>query len=314
MTSTFNSAKIIRAFTSSLSPNKSAVNVMAEVLHVSVDVAYRRLNGKVDITLDEAVKLCEYSSLSMDKVFELKENEVYFSHLNLYNPYDAVLSGELTSFINNHILNKKDDTLYLASAGFPVGYLFSEPNLIHFRRYHLLNDKTCFEMLKPFSIDRLRVHTVFNEELEKLYQGVDTCEFWCENTFSDLIGEIKYYKSLGLLSVEETKTLINDFKRLLHKMENFAEEGKKKLGGAFELYVVPYNISSSVYLSTCPERKICFLEMNFLDYAYTTNEDFCNKQKKWFKRLMNYSTCISKSNLKERRSFFEKVHEKLDGI
>lgn len=304
------SLKVIQSFVNSLSCNQIPAIVMSEVLDISVDIAYRRLNGKVPLTLDETVKLCQYAGLSLDDAIPLQEENVRFYRMSFSDTVSVKYLEELIALIKLQIRHCGTG-LFGASANFPIGSLFSQPRLMAFKLYHLENDKFSFANIKPFSLNNLpsnyKACLHYFKELSEIYDKLDTNEFWCKATFSAFLGEIKNYKQLGLLSPEDEQILLEDFERLLCTFERFAAEGKKNNMGNFYLYIVPYNITNSMYLSFSSENMISYMEMNLLDFAYTRNEKYCKKQQKWFEMLMNYSVCISKSNIKERKAFFKEL-------
>ena len=56
--------------------NSSLIEEIASVLQISYDASHRRVSSKSKFSIDETVKLCLHFSISMDKIFGGKENQV----------------------------------------------------------------------------------------------------------------------------------------------------------------------------------------------------------------------------------------------
>ena len=310
------SSKVLRSFIQLLHPNQKPANTIAQLLRISVNIAYRRLNGSVPLTLDEAVKLCTYVGMSLDEALELKnEKQVLFSRLEFFNPIDFSPLIAIKAFVEKNITRSKT-VFFGAFANISLGRILGYNNLVAFKLYHLQNDKTSFQNLKSYSFQKImpNAYLDFFKQLSLIYEELDSYEFWCEDTFTSFIGEVKYYKSLGLLSQEDEKILVGELKEMLQTVEDHAVAGTKNGKGHFGLYILNYNFTYTVYLTKDAEKSIFYAEMNLLDYVFTNNKYYCDQQKKWFEGLMNYSVCISESNMKDRRAFFAKLHKKIEEI
>ena len=51
--------------------NTSFVDEMADVLDIGYDAAYRRINLKTNLSLEESVKLAKHYNISLNKLFEV---------------------------------------------------------------------------------------------------------------------------------------------------------------------------------------------------------------------------------------------------
>ncbi len=64
---------------SKLPSHFSFVDEIALVLNISNDSAYRRIRGEKPIGLDEMYLLCSKYNVSVDQLFQLKNNTILFS-------------------------------------------------------------------------------------------------------------------------------------------------------------------------------------------------------------------------------------------
>jgi len=59
-----------------LPPNHSLVDVIADLLGIRTDAAYRRIRGDKPIDFEEAIKLCKHFQISMDLFANVKKELV----------------------------------------------------------------------------------------------------------------------------------------------------------------------------------------------------------------------------------------------
>src|SRR5512146_2238486 len=76
---------LFRRIKEKLPVEASLADVVAELLHVSNDSAYRRIRGETPLILEEAKILCEAFSISLDQMLNNKENTISFTAFNLNN-------------------------------------------------------------------------------------------------------------------------------------------------------------------------------------------------------------------------------------
>ena len=79
-----------------LPPGLTLVEAIAEVLHISQDSAYRRIRGETLLVLTEAKTLCHHYAVSLDQLFNLKENSVVFENFEL-----GQTASDVTAFLRS---------------------------------------------------------------------------------------------------------------------------------------------------------------------------------------------------------------------
>jgi hypothetical protein len=62
----------------SLPSHISLVDSIGDLLDISYDSVYRRIRGEKQLTLNELKKICSHYQLSLDQLFELKNETVLF--------------------------------------------------------------------------------------------------------------------------------------------------------------------------------------------------------------------------------------------
>jgi hypothetical protein len=160
----------------------------------------------------------------------------------------------------------------------------------------------------------LNPYSQFFARFPKLYEKANSSELWCKHTFSSFIESLTFYKELSLIPDEALSILKNNLHDLLKDAESFANEGNKGGGGRFELYLSPLTLANSIFLLDRNDKMTSFLKMYSINSIWTSNTLYCSEQKKWFEALINSSTKISGSGMKERKRFFEDIHNQVDNI
>ena len=317
MDATSLSRKILEAIKNIQETKYFPAELLSELLHISTDAAYRRLSGKVDLTLEEATKLCSKYNLSIDNLTSLSNKKISFDYFALFNEhftdsysvYLTALESSLQEVITTN------GNIFVAAADIPIGFLLRYPNLMSFKLY-------CWriDMVGPnkqvFFITKAEgnPYSQFFARFPKLYEQANSSELWCKHTFSSFIESLTFYRELGLIPDEALNILKNDLHNLLMDAENFANERNKGGGGRFELYLSPLPLANSIFLLDRNDKMTSFLKMYSINSIWTSNTLYCSEQKKWFEALINSSTKISGSGMKERKRFFEDIHKQVDSI
>ena len=98
--------KLIALIKQKIGKKDSVGLLIAEVLQVSTDSAYRRLRGEKVLSIHELGQLSRHFGISLDKLFEVTQKTVSFDYLSLD---DSSFSLELyLSSIRDSLLNLKN--------------------------------------------------------------------------------------------------------------------------------------------------------------------------------------------------------------
>jgi hypothetical protein len=311
------SKKILEAIKNVQETKYFPAELLSELLHISTDAAYRRLSGKVDLTLEEAAKLCSQYNLSIDNLTSLSNKKISFDYFALFNEYFTdsytVYLTALESSLQEVITT--NGNIFVAAADIPIGFLLRYPKLMAFKLYCWRNDMVGPNKQVLFTTKaELNPYSQFFSRFPKLYEKANSIELWCKQTFSSFIESLTFYKELSLIPDEALSILKNNLHDLLKDVESFANEGNKGGGGRFELYLSPLTLANSIFLLDRNDKMTSFLKMYSINSIWTSNTLYCSEQKKWFEALINSSTKISGSGMKERKRFFEDIHNQVDNI
>lgn len=119
---------------SSIPPNLSFVDEIAEVLNISNDSAYRRIRGEKEVTFDEIQKLSERFKISVDKILNLKNGSLNFSgHFIQHDTFNFL--NYLDDIYANlaYIESRCEKEIYYFSKDIPIFYYYMFPELAAFK-------------------------------------------------------------------------------------------------------------------------------------------------------------------------------------
>lgn len=308
---------VLDSIRKALNADQNIVEVLVDTLKISVDAAYRRINGKVSLTLEEAIKLCQNFKISIDGVASINSEKLLFD-------YFALFSEHYTSSYNKYLLSLETalneviackGKFYVAASDIPIGFIFRYPKLMAFKSYCWKNEMMISDNHEPFSLDiDPGPFQNFFSRFAKLYATIDSYEIWCTYTFESFIDTLKFYNDIEMIPVKELSILVNELQNLINDLEEFSRKGEKDAGGNLFLYIAPLNLSNSIFLLEKQDSMISFLKMYAINSIWTTNSLYCSEQKKWFEAMIDSSTLISGSNLKERKKYFDSIRLKINAI
>lgn len=299
----FNDIKTISTMQSSLPA------VIAEILNISIDSAYRRMRGETPLILPEIVKICDHfnASFSYGKNTSLN-NELKFYYKSLCNDRQPLvdLIGCLEDLQHNleRIQEDEESITYLTLTDIPILYLYKYRKLTNFRI------KVWFKEMTGRDITKTEGYQENFEKLlvilQKLYLQVKRnrhVEIWSNQTIDDLLGSINYHYQMGELRDEsETKELFEELNLFL---SNTYEEANSHTH--CEMYFSEMELSNGYMVSQGGMEKLSVIKLFSINSIITFDEVLFDDIKHWIDLIVNNSVLINKSNRKQRHLYFSNL-------
>jgi hypothetical protein len=300
-------------------------DAVSDILHVSVDSAYRRIRGETLLVLDEATELCRHFHLSLDQLLEMKSDNVMFRNVRIsnsiltYKQYLEGLQGQLKQLAGA----RKREVIYM-SKDLPIFHNFYFRPLIGFRYFfwmkaHLLHPdfqklKFSFEVL-PADIEQL------SNELTRTYAQIPSVEMWNIESINSTISQIEFSKDSGhFSSVSDVKKIYTALEESVLHMKAQAQHGVKFMPGEdysrkppnFRFFYNRVVLGDNTIMVTADGVRSVFINYGHLNYIMTNDEGFCNELHHDFENLIRRSTLISQSSEKQRNIFFHILLSKIN--
>lgn len=302
----------------------SLVDVVAELLNISTDSAYRRIRSEKPLTIDETVKLASHFHLSIDKLYENGSGSFLFGG-NLTNATDHVfekwMEGTLqqlqymNSFENKH--------LYYIAKDIPLMQQFFSPELTAFKSFFWRKSILHYEDLRgvKFSLQNINAyHLELAGKIVAVYNQIPSTDVWNIESINTTIRQIEFYRSANVFdTTEDLRLLYDSVCRLVNHIEKQAEYGKKFTvnaspllpGEAFNLFNNELILGDNTVFAELNNTKLAFLNHSVINFIWTKDERFCAHMADAIQNIMKKSTQLSVVGEKERTRFFNRVREKI---
>jgi len=292
---------------------------ISDVLSIERESANRRLNGKVQFTIQEMGKLCKKLGISLDYLMNDRNPNVLPS-LTTKIP----MTGHLDDLIvGMELETRKLETICLESV--ELGVAFSSIPLEFFLLYPTL-EKLMFYKWGYFHVgsseyddyslweipERLKK---INRHLMRINSKIKNRTYiWNPATVWSLAKEIKYFKSAHAINNKDIDYIKADLHKMLDNIESKAKMCTTQSDKKTEIYISIINHGINLcYFKT--ENNFYIASDGYfvsLDY-YDSHASFSNLQE-WITSMKKVSTLISGSGAMERRLFFEEQHNYIKDI
>jgi hypothetical protein len=302
----------------------SLADVVAELLHVSNDSAYRRIRGETPLVLEEAQILCEAFSLSLDQSLNSKENSVVFTAFNLNNE-NYSFKSYLKDILHNLKLVASFDQkeLIYLTKDFSIFHNFISRPLFAFRYFFWMKSILRHPDFVPlkFSLDILTQDIEdLGEEIVRTYNVIPSIEIWNTECVNSTISQIEYYREAGYFSSDSDVEKIYDALRgAIEHLRIEADTGCKFYPGEnpdfqktnFQFYYNRVVLGDNTIMTVVNGKKILYLNYDVLNYMVTQDENFCNDVYSKLQTLMRRATILSNVSEKQRNIFFNILLKKI---
>ena len=301
-------------------PQKPAlIEALMNLLSIEREAAYRRLRKDVMFPVEEMVKIAASWGISLDEIIGIPSNEVSFKTklLNYTTPSKQELESMQRTVRWCHSLSNIPDLEYLEacnkmsrslSSGFPF-----------LRRLELLNwmHQHGSENVLPFSQTAFTPPAAdLSTEYNRCMKNLATVSYiWDEMLFHHIVRNIRYFRSIDLISSEENELIKGDLYDFLDYMSKVAEKGCwLETGNKVNLYISHINIETNYSYFYSDEVKLCIVHAFVKNEIYTSNPVMMENFKRWMQLKKRASVLISEADERSRISFFREQRELIDGL
>lgn len=315
-------AKLIIAIQQLLPKETNIGIVLADVLNISSDAAYRRARGETAFSIFETETLCRHFNLSMDDLFSLRKEHVSF----LFQPSDAAgfsVEGYLENVLASleRLKELKEVKLIVTVNNTPFFQLFQVPNLLRFKLYFWAKMHLKIESFQQIPYTDFQFSNKSNlliQKILKTYNSIPSIEIVDPELMRGLIREVNYYyhaQELG--SVSNVFQLFDEFLKLITHFNSQAKHGCKfsidskpsNDDSSFEIYFnETLNAITSFYYSNDQACGLLFAH-NYMNFLHTTDPNYVSDSKRILDNILLNSRKISVENTKERNHFFAQIEK-----
>ena len=299
-------------------PNSvSFTDEIAQALEVNYDAAYRRINGKTALTLQETLKLTEAYNFSITDIFSDKKDFIRVTKKEGVNSVDKL--GDYFNLATtelSEISKFQRSEIFYSAKDIPVYYSYGAYR--KFKMYAFLNvlsDQFNFKKTTFNDFDTNNFLTKKLKDLEDIYESVTTTEIWSTDTLTSSINQIMYFFKSGIIEQDDALEIIDDFLKTIQKIEQQCVSGKRGNNDkAFKFYGNDLlNLNNTIFMQGEKQQKF-FVPYTTLSYIKIADPETCDEAIKYFKKQLQFSKHLSGDSAIERTIFFNDLYKRIDKL
>ncbi|SBW02816.1 hypothetical protein [uncultured Dysgonomonas sp.] len=295
------------------------VTHLTGILDIGRESAYRRLNGQIDFSLAEIVKLSSRLNFSLNEI----HNE-YDDNLAAFEFYKNRLNQPEESFKSMlQALYNRMATVYEAKekhTDIAVNRLIGTLALAHNHLYKFIYYKWKHQF-DNVPLNYYYRELVLSSDISNLIQKASYYQqrlsktiILDEDILYNTIQEIKYYQDRQLISNDEVALIKGDLIDLLENFEQILNTGENQIGIKWDIYLSSINVCSNTSCLNYDDQVSTSFWIHS-DAAFTTSDSqIYLLQKEWIDSLKKHSTLITKSNQKMQADFLNQQYKYLEEI
>jgi len=302
--------------------NTSFTEEIANLLDIGYDAAYRRINNKTNLSLEEGVILARHYKISLNKLFEVgSKNSILTTVSPQINTESELEVWFKQSKANITPLTKLKGAYILYSAkDIPIFYTLKDSYLTRYKIYVWLKDNNLEMAHKKVSFDDF-IKTIPEAllqsaiELGEAYNYISMKELWNDSTITGTLQQILYYFNSGLLSKELALLICNDLEDIVNHIEqqtiNQSITGSKNQA-SYQLYKNDLHTMKNTIMVVTPQKKLFFQPFTILTYFFVEHQPTCERMFAFFQKQMTNSKLLANAGEKDRLLFFSQMLHKVN--
>lgn len=298
-------------------PQRSAVDVISDLLEISQDAAYRRLRGDKRFDIDEIFTISKTYNISLDTIFSVKSQGTIFNYTNLDVRDKAKYLLYLQRVAQSIELLKegRNSEIILSAIDIPVFHFLPYTELTLFKLFAwnntVYNQGGYFEdFLEEFLSPDL---TTCYHKMADDYSLVPSTELWTVNTIDTVIRLIDFYFETGYFRDRETPTfLCNQVIQLVDNLKVWVERGYKKTPSVtYSFYVSDTDLENNFVLLKKDSQLTCLLKLFTINSLTTKDECFCKETYHWLETSKKRSVLLTGASERDRFRYFNALQQKI---
>ncbi len=304
--------------------NTSFVEELADILDIGYDAAYRRINLRTNLSLEESVNLAKHYNVSLNKLFEVGSKRTILAEISpeLHNE-ENLEEYFITSRNNVYPLTKlKNASIVYSAKDIPLFHTLKDSYLSRYKIYvwlkdvdmNFTKDKTSFDdYIKR--IPESLLEAAF--DLGRIYKNINITEIWNSSTIIGTLQQVQYYFESGLLSQDLALKICADITDVIKLVENQAIHqslSDSDNQASYNLYMNEIHTMSNTIMVKIPNKKVFFTPFTVLSYFKIEHQPTCEIMSEFFDKQMRSSKLLINAGEKDRTLFFNKMHQKIDSL
>ncbi len=302
----------------------SLIDEVSSILNVSYDAAYRRVNNKTSLSLEEAVILSKHYKISLNKLYEVGEQHTLLAEKSPTISTIADLENYFKVSLQSiePLIRLKSASITYSAKDIPIFYTLTNTYITKYKFY---------VWLKFLSEDGLMAKTTFEEFLETIpdsliesavaladrYNYINITEFWNDNTINGTLQQVLYYFETGLVSQKMALLICKDLQDIVSHVEQQTINQtiiNSKNNASYNLYKSDLLTMSNTVMINTQHQKLFFTPFTVLKYFKIQHPATCEEMDSFFAKQIKNSKQLVSAGEKDRTQFFNKMRQKITSV
>jgi len=299
--------------------NQLLAEELGRLWKVGNSTVYKKLNGEVNISLEEAIAAAGKFGISLDEFVAGQTDQILFrlpSLLHRQNtPHEFV--GGLLQFMEAMQALPSVHIRY-ATNEIPVFYYMLYPELTAFKMY--LWSQSVWESVDnrqsgPDWIADLLKDQHFQTKRQlafECFSNIPSEEYYPLNMLDNTLSQIRYMRETGSITTDFARTISDQLLELTAWLKEAAENGKKGRDG--QTLTLHYNeiiYTNNLILLTNALQSIVFSTLDNPNYLIGTDPRLVQYITEWFVKMKQKSIKISTDGERYRKSYFAELTRRI---
>ncbi len=316
--------KFINYLKAKANDKTSFVEEIASVLDIGYDAAYRRINGKTSLSLEEGVKLAKHYKISLNKLFEVGSQTTILADLSPPIHNKEGLEVWLNQSYNSvfPLTKLKNASIVYSAKDIPLFHTLKDSYLSRYKIYVWLKDVDTNMTKEKVSFDtfiKIIPDTLLNSafKLGEVYKDINITEIWNNTTINGTLQQVLYYFEAGMLSKELALLICGDIEDVIRHVEEQAIQQSligSKNKAIYNLYINDIHTMSNTIMVKTPFQKVFFTPFTVISYFKIEHQPTCELMFEFFQKQMSISKLLVNAGEKDRSLFFNKMHQKINRL
>jgi hypothetical protein len=297
------------------------VNELTDLLRLEKENIYRRLRGEVAFTAAEVMRVAAEWNISLDNITATNRTKTRPFRLKTVEFLDP--SNEDYSILEQHnrdlaaVADDPDGVAIEVVNTLPRGlYCRSEPltrfvtlkwRFKHFPSMsHSFSDIQIPERMRRLDLDYIRI----SHRIPEMHSIHDP------HMIERMVEEIVYYRSIGMITQQETLLLRDELSTLVDYLERVTRTGlfPDDGGGRMFFYLSHTWIDTEYFLYRAQALKLSLVKAMERYYLSSIDESVSNDFMKTARAAKRMSVLMSESNALQQKDFFGRQRKKIASL
>lgn len=301
--------------------NTSFVEEIAGILDIGYDAAYRRINLKTSLSLEESVILARHYKISLNKLFEVGSQSTIIAELSPRPHNEAGLEMWFREGLESVSPLTKLKSAEITWSGKDISLFrtLTDSYLTRYKMYVWLKDLNAEMAKSKITFDEW-IKTIPDSllqssfELSEIYKNINITELWSDTTVNGTLQQVLYYFETGLVSRNMALLICDDIHEIVHQTESqtiqqsLHDTNKEKF---FRLYKCDLHTLTNTVMVVTSNQKIFFSPFTVLSYFKIEHKETCDMMYEFLQKQKSNSKLLATAGERDRTLFFNKVHEKI---